>query len=91
MTFSRLNFNLTFSMTGYAIALPKGSKYKDMLDRKIIEYIYSGFIERSQKFWFTGSCNKQKEEKKTDGLGFLQISSGINFEFGNIQDTFRTI
>jgi len=47
-----------------------------MLDRKIIEYIYSGFIERSRKFWFQGSCNKQKEEKNTAGLGFLQISSG---------------
>jgi hypothetical protein len=47
-----------------------------MIDRKIIEYIHSGFIERTQKFWFQGSCNKQKEEKNTSGLKFLEISSG---------------
>lgn len=64
-----------YSMTGYGIALTKRSKYKEMIDRKIIEYIYSGQMERSQRFWFTGSCSKQKEDKNTDGLGFLQISS----------------
>lgn len=64
-----------YSMTGYGIALAKKSKYKEMIDRKIIEYIYSGQMERSQRFWFSGSCNKQREENITDGLSFLQISS----------------
>jgi hypothetical protein len=64
-----------YSMTGYGIALKKGSIYKEMIDRKIIEYIYSGQMERSQKYWFTGSCTNQQEEKKTDGLSLIQISS----------------
>ena len=64
-----------YSMTGYGIALTKGSKYKEMIDRKIIEYTYSGQLERSQKFWFSGSCQSEKEDSNSEGLGIPQSSS----------------
>jgi ionotropic glutamate receptor NMDA 2B len=64
-------------MTGYGIALPKGSKYKEMFDKKIIEYSHSGELERTQNFWFSGTCKNQKEEstRNSHQFGLLQSSS----------------
>ena len=63
-------------MTGYGIALPKGSKYKEMLDRKIIEYSHSGELERTQNFWFSGTCKNQEEStRNSHQFGLLQSSS----------------
>lgn len=66
-----------YSMTGYGIALTKGSKYKDAIDRKLIEYAYSGDLERTQRFWFTGTCKNLQEEntRNSDQFGLLQSSS----------------
>lgn len=67
-----------YSMTGYSIALTKGSKYKDMINRKLIEYTYSGELERTQRFWFTGTCNKQQQDENTRNsqqFGLMQSSS----------------
>ncbi len=66
-----------YAMTAYGIALPKGSKYKEMLDRKIIEYSHSGELERTQKFWFSGSCTNKNEEniRNSNQFGLLQSSS----------------
>jgi glutamate receptor ionotropic, NMDA 2B len=64
-------------MTGYGIALPKGSKYKEMIDRKILEYAHSGALERSQKFWFSGTCKNVMEDsaRGSHGLGIPQSLS----------------
>ncbi len=65
-----------YSMTGYGIALPKGSKYKEMFDRKIIEYSHSGELERTQNFWFSGTCKNQEEStRNSHQFGLLQSSS----------------
>lgn len=66
-----------YAMTAYGIALPKGSKYKEMIDRKILEYSHSGELERTQKFWFTGTCNNMEEmtNTKSHQFGLLQSSS----------------
>lgn len=65
-------------MTGYGIALSKGSIYKEMLNRKILEYSYSGELERSQKFWFSGVCkNKQDDSKGSHPLGVLNFTSAF--------------
>jgi hypothetical protein len=65
-------------MTGYGIALSKGSIYKEMLNRKILEYSFSGELERSHKFWFSGVCkNKQDESKGSHPLGFLNFTSAF--------------
>lgn len=62
-------------MTGYAIALRKHSKYKEMIDRKILEYIYSGELERTANFWFSGSCKNNKEDANNESLGVPQVIS----------------
>ncbi len=64
-----------YSMTGYAIALRKHSKYKDMIDRKILEYIHSGELERTANFWFAGSCKLNKEDANNESLGIPQVVS----------------
>lgn len=67
-----------YSMTGYSIALTKGSKYKDMINRKLIEYAYSGDLERTQRFWFAGTCNKQHQDenaRNSQQFGLMQSSS----------------
>lgn len=73
-----------YSMTGYGIAMPKHSKYREMIDRKILEYIHSGELERTANFWFSGSCKNKKEDANSDGLGvpqsisvFFLLSMGI--------------
>ncbi len=58
-----------YAMTGYGIGFPKQSKFKDMINKEIIEMHYSGLnscffitnlilflgeIERLRRFWFTG-------------------------------------
>jgi hypothetical protein len=42
------------AMTGYGIGFPKQSKFKDMINKEIIEMHHSGEIERLRRFWFTG-------------------------------------
>ena len=65
-----------YSMTGYGIALPKGSKYKEMINRKILEYSHSGDLERTQRFWFAGTCkNVDQNSRNSDQFGLLQSSS----------------
>jgi ionotropic glutamate receptor NMDA 2B len=43
-----------YAMSGYGIAFPKQSKFKEMINKEIIEMHYSGEIERLRRFWFTG-------------------------------------
>ena len=43
-----------YAMTGYGIAFPKQSKFKEMINKEIIEMHHSGEIERLRRFWFTG-------------------------------------
>jgi ionotropic glutamate receptor NMDA 2B len=50
-------------MTGYGIALPRGSKYKELIDRKLLEYSHSGELERSQRYWFYGVCKNKFDDK----------------------------
>lgn len=67
-----------YAMTGYGIALPKRSKYKEMINRKILEYSYFGDLERTRRFWFSGTCSKQVDEigiKSSNQFGLLQSSS----------------
>jgi hypothetical protein len=62
-------------MTGYGIALAKNSRYKEMIDRKILEYIDSGALERIANFWFSGSCRNKNEDSNSDGVGVPQSMS----------------
>ncbi len=55
-----------------------------MIDRKILEYIHSGALERIANYWFSGSCKNIKEDVNSDGVGipqslslFYMLTSGI--------------
>ena len=43
-----------YAMTGYAIGFPKQSKFKEMINKELIDLHHSGEIERLRRFWFTG-------------------------------------
>jgi ionotropic glutamate receptor NMDA 2B len=67
-----------YAMTSYGIALPKGSKYKEMFNRKILEYSYFGELERTRSFWFTGTCSQAMHDAGSNRgteFGLLQSSS----------------
>ena len=65
-----------YSMTGYGIGISKGSKYKELLDKYLIQYINSGELERNKNFWFMGSCEKAEENtRNSHQFGLLQSSS----------------
>ena len=49
-----------------------------MINRKLIEYAYSGDLERTQRFWFAGTCNKQHQDensRNSQQFGLMQSSS----------------
>jgi len=43
-----------YAMTGYGLGFPKQSKFKDMINKELIDMQHSGEIERLRRFWFTG-------------------------------------
>ncbi|GLH06410.1 Glutamate [NMDA] receptor subunit 1 [Gryllus bimaculatus] len=74
-----------FAMTGYGIGFPRHSKYRDLINRQLMEYRENGDLERLQRFWFTGACKRSKEKQsRSDPLAleqflsaFLLLGSGI--------------
>ncbi|CAF2443636.1 unnamed protein product [Rotaria sp. Silwood2] len=52
-----------YAMTGYGIGFPKQSKFKDMINKEIIEMHHSGEIERLRRFWFTGACKSSGHQQ----------------------------
>ena len=52
-------------MTGYGMAFPRHSKYFHNFNKKIMDYSETGDLERLRRFWLTGTCNPQKEEKRS--------------------------
>ncbi len=75
-----------YSMTGYGIAFGKGSKFKQMIDRKILEYSHSGELERSQRFWFSGVCKNKLDDngRGSHPLGVLNFTSAFILLVGGI-------
>lgn len=45
-----------YAMSSYGFGFPKQSKFKDMIDKELIEMHHSGEIERLRRFWFTGKA-----------------------------------
>jgi hypothetical protein len=66
-----------YSMTGYGIAFNKTSKYKEMVNRKILEYAQTGELERSQRFWFSGVCKYKIDETAENKLGPSNFTSAF--------------
>ena len=79
-----------YSMTSYGIALPKNSKYKDLIDKTIIQFSETGVLERTQNFWFSGTCkntnpieessrNSNQFDIRQSSSVFLLLTGGIGF------------
>ena len=52
------------AMTGYAVAFPKNSKYAALFNEKILEMRENGDLERLSRFWMSGMCKPNEQEKK---------------------------
>ncbi|XP_076041483.1 glutamate receptor ionotropic, NMDA 2B-like isoform X2 [Oratosquilla oratoria] len=52
-----------YAMTGYGLAFPRGSKYLEVFNEKLMEYKDNGDIERLQRFWLTGTCKPKKQQR----------------------------
>eukprot|EP00095_Tigriopus_kingsejongensis_P011717 maker-scaffold452_size166894-snap-gene-0.47 protein:Tk11717 transcript:maker-scaffold452_size166894-snap-gene-0.47-mRNA-1 annotation:"Glutamate" len=52
------------AMTGYAIAFPPHSKYKPMFNAKILELRENGDLERLSRYWMSGMCKPNEQEKR---------------------------
>uniref|UniRef100_A0A0N5C5D9 PBPe domain-containing protein n=1 Tax=Strongyloides papillosus TaxID=174720 RepID=A0A0N5C5D9_STREA len=46
------------SITGYGFGFPKNSPYIKEVNKFLMEYQKSGYLERIQNFWITGACQK---------------------------------
>ncbi|XP_063229107.1 glutamate receptor ionotropic, NMDA 2B-like [Bacillus rossius redtenbacheri] len=76
-----------FAMTGYGIGFPRHSKYRPIINNRLMEYREIGDLERLQRFWFTGACNKRlskEKQSRSEPLAleqffstFLLLGSGI--------------
>ncbi|CAF1490209.1 unnamed protein product [Adineta steineri] len=74
-----------YAMSGYGIGFPKQSKFKDMINREIIDMHYSGEIERLRRFWFTGACKSgidQQSQRSSQPLETLNFISAFLLLFG---------
>ena len=50
--------------TGYALAFPKHSKYRNLFNTKILEMKENGDLERLRRFWMNGVCKPNEQEKR---------------------------
>ena len=65
-------------MTGYGIGFPKGSRWLPVINKHIIDYQHTGYLQQLQEFWLTGACkerNQQRSSTKSQELGILNFSS----------------
>ncbi|XP_042870861.1 glutamate receptor ionotropic, NMDA 2A-like isoform X2 [Penaeus japonicus] len=53
-----------YSMSGYGLAFPRGSKYLSLFNKKLMSYKDNGDIERLQRFWMTGTCKPKKQQRR---------------------------
>ena len=66
-------------MSGYGVALRRGSTLKDEIDDILLDLQYNGEIERLQAFWQSGACHakKDKREKSQNKIGILNFISAF--------------
>lgn len=67
-----------YGMTGYGVGFKRGSKYLDLFNKQLMAYKDNGYIERLQRFWLTGACNPQKQQKRaSEPLALEQFLSAF--------------
>nr|VZI00010.1 unnamed protein product [Spirometra erinaceieuropaei] len=47
-----------YAMTGYGIAFPKGSRWLQKVNARILDYEKNGKFQRWKQFWLSGVCKK---------------------------------
>lgn len=68
-----------YAMTGYGIGFPKGSKWKEIVNKYLLQFQHEGReLERLQKFWLAGACSLNKDEGESSmPLGILNFTSAF--------------
>lgn len=80
-----INVGAWYSMTGYAMAFPRNSRYFDKFNMKMLEYRKNGELDRLRRFWLQGLCkpgqNRHSISKPLDlsqfMSAFLLLGAGI--------------
>ncbi|XP_045112857.1 glutamate receptor ionotropic, NMDA 2B-like isoform X3 [Portunus trituberculatus] len=54
-----------YALTGYGVAFARKSKYLEMFNELIMKYRENGDLERIARFWFTGACRPNKQQKSS--------------------------
>ncbi|XP_047492085.1 glutamate receptor ionotropic, NMDA 2B-like [Penaeus chinensis] len=54
-----------YALTGYGVAFARKSKYLEMFNEQIMKYRENGDLERIARFWFTGACKPNKQQKSS--------------------------
>nr|XP_006814677.1 PREDICTED: glutamate receptor ionotropic, NMDA 2B-like [Saccoglossus kowalevskii] len=65
----------TVAHSGYIMAMTKGSHWKEPINRQILKYIDTGFLQGIADKWMTNVCNDKRENKRQP-LGIVH-SSGV--------------
>ena len=64
--------------TGYGLAFPTHSKFKGMFNDKILELRENGDLERLGRFWLSGMCKPNVQEKRaSEPLSIAQFLSAF--------------
>ncbi len=53
--------------------MPKESKHKQLIDKTIIQFSETGFLERTQNFWFSGTCREHDQNQGGSSRNFNQF------------------
>lgn len=52
-----------YAMTGYGIGFPRNSKFLAAFNKFMITYKENGDLDRLQRYWMTGVCHPEKQER----------------------------
>ena len=68
-----------YAMTGYGIGFSKGSRWLPIVNKYIIDYQHTGYLQQLQEFWLTGACKERQKQESTQSqeLGILNFTSAF--------------
>ena len=58
-------FDLQIVEMMHGFAVPKGSKWKDVISRRFIRYLSDEVILKINKKWLSGSCHDSKDKRRS--------------------------
>ena len=68
-----------YAPTGYGFGLPKQSKWLQKINKQILDYQISGYLQHLEDYWLSGSCQLrfQQEKHKSTELGIANFSAAF--------------